>query len=97
VSSSRGANLPPKDVRLNDRLRNHAKLANLGWDRNAKTIQLPTPTENGEWLYCSQDQAGINEAMANMFANIPKTLSLSTDFLHHKVHLPHHDPLVYVQ
>ena len=62
-----------------------------------KTIHLPTLTESGEWLYCSPDRAGINEAMANMFANIPEALSSSTDFLHHEVDLPHHDPLVYAQ
>jgi hypothetical protein len=33
--------------------------------------------------------------MTIMFANIPKALSSSTDFLHHEVDLPHHDPLVY--
>jgi hypothetical protein len=32
-----------------------------------------------------------------MFANIPKALSSSTDFLHRVVDLPHHDPLVYAQ
>jgi hypothetical protein len=35
--------------------------------------------------------------MANMFANIPKALASSTDFLHREVDLPHHDPLVYAQ
>jgi len=35
--------------------------------------------------------------MANMFANIPEALSSSTDFLHHEVDLPHHDPFVYTQ
>ena len=90
-----GTKLPPKDTPLNDRLRGRAKLANLGWDRTAKTIHLPMLTENGEWIYCSPDRAGINERMTNMFANIPKALSSSTDFLHCKVDLPHHDSLVY--
>jgi hypothetical protein len=35
--------------------------------------------------------------MANMFTNIPKALSSSTNFLHHEVDLLHHDPLVYTQ
>ena len=35
--------------------------------------------------------------MTNMFANIPEVLASSTDFLHCKVNLPHHDPLVYTQ
>ncbi len=35
--------------------------------------------------------------MANMFTNIPEALSHSTDFLHCKVDLPHHDPHVYAQ
>jgi hypothetical protein len=35
--------------------------------------------------------------MANMFTNIPEALSSSTDFLHCKVNLPHHDPLIYAQ
>jgi hypothetical protein len=89
--------LPPKEVPLNDRLRDCTKLTNLGWDRADNTIHLPTLTENGKWLYCSPDRAGINEAMANMFANIPKALSSSTDFPHREVNLPHHDPLVYAQ
>jgi hypothetical protein len=80
--------LASKEVPLNDRLRDRAKLANLGWDRASNTIHLPTLTENGEWL---------NEAMANMFANIPEALASSTDFLHREVDLPHHDPLVYAQ
>ena len=86
-----------KDTPLNDRLRDRAKLANLGWDRIAESVHLPTLTENGEWLYCNPDRAGINEAMANMFANIPEALSQSTDFLHREVDLPRHDPLVYAQ
>jgi hypothetical protein len=92
-----GMDLSPKEVPLNERLHDRAKLANLGWDCTAKTIHLPTLTESGEWLYCSPDRAGINEAMANMFANIPEALSSSTDFLHREVDLPHHDPLVYAQ
>jgi hypothetical protein len=32
-----------------------------------------------------------------MFANISEVLASSTDFLHHKVNLPPHDPLVYAQ
>ena len=53
--------------------------------------------ENGEWNYCSADQSTINKVMANMFANIPKALSISTDFLHCEVDLPRHDPLMYTQ
>ena len=87
----------PKDAPLNERLRDRAKLANLGWDRSAKSLHLPTLTENGEWIYRNTDRASINEAMANMFANIPETLATSTDFLHREVDLPHHDPLVYAQ
>ena len=92
-----GTDLSPKEVPLIERLRDRPKLANLGWDCTAKTIHLPTLTESGEWLYCSPDRAGINEAMANMFANIPEALSSSTDFLHREVDLPHHGPLVYAQ
>jgi hypothetical protein len=92
-----GIELASKEVPLNDRLRDRAKLANLGWDRASNTIHLPTLTENGEWLYRSPDRASINEAMANMFANIPEALASSTDFLHREVDLPHHDPLVYAQ
>jgi hypothetical protein len=33
--------------------------------------------------------------MVNMFANIPKAIAHSIDFLHREVDLPHHDPLVY--
>ena len=90
-------NLPPKDMLLKDRLHDQAKLANLGWDCTAKTIHLPTLTKNGELIYCSPDRAGINKAMANMFTNIPEALSFSTDFLHHEVNFPHHDPLLYTQ
>jgi hypothetical protein len=92
-----GAELPSKDTPLNDRLRDQAKLANLGWDQIAKSLHLPTLTENDEWIYCSPDRAGINEVMANMFTNIPEALSYSTDFLHREVNLQHHDPLVYTQ
>ena len=46
-----GTELPPKDAPLNDRLRDRAKLANLGWDRTANTIHLPTLTENVKWIY----------------------------------------------
>ena len=35
--------------------------------------------------------------MVNMFTNIHEALSSSTNFLHGKDDLPHHDPLVYVQ
>jgi hypothetical protein len=63
----------------------------------AESLHLPTLTENGVWCYCSPDGEGINEAMANMFTNITKALSQSTDFLHCEVDLPHHDPLVYAQ
>ncbi|KAL3803843.1 hypothetical protein HJC23_004005 [Cyclotella cryptica] len=100
VPRKTGATAPEsiqKDTPLNERLRNRAKLANLGWDRIAESLHLPTLTENGEWLYCSPDRAGINEAMANMFANIPEAISQSTDFLHREVDLPRHDPLVYAQ
>ena len=86
-----------KEAPLNERLRDRAKLANLGWDRSAETLHLPALTESGDWLYCSADRAGINEAMANMFANIPEALAQSTDFLHREVDLPRHDPLVYAQ
>ena len=85
----------PKDIPLNEKLRVRASLANLGWDRTAESLHLPVLTENGEWIYRSTDRAGINEAMVNMFANIPEALSHSTDFLHREVDLPHHDPLVY--
>ena len=89
-----GSDLTPKDTPLNDRLHDRAKLANLGWDRTAETLQLPTLTENEEWIYYSCNHASINKSMANMFANIPKTLTSSTYFLHHKVNLPHRNPLV---
>jgi hypothetical protein len=35
--------------------------------------------------------------MSNMFPNILEALTTSTDFLHHKVNLPRHDPLIYAQ
>jgi hypothetical protein len=35
--------------------------------------------------------------MANMFSNIPKAISSSTNVLHCEVDLPHHDPLMYAQ
>jgi len=92
-----GANLPSKDAPLNEHLHDRAKLANLGWDRTAETIHLPTLTDNSEWIYCSPDWSGINESMANMFTNIPETLSSSTNFLHCEVDLPHHDPFMYAQ
>ena len=60
----------------------HPKLSNLGWNRTVQSLHLPTLTKNGERIYCSPDQVGINKAMANMFTNIPKALSSSTDFLH---------------
>ena len=53
--------------------------------------------ENGEWLYSSMDPSTINEAMANMFVNIPEALSSSTIFLHRKIYLPHHEPLMNAQ
>jgi hypothetical protein len=75
----------PKDTPLSERLCDHARLANLGWDCTAESFHLPALTKNGEWIYHSPDQASINEAMANMFTNIPEVLSHSTDFLHRKV------------
>jgi hypothetical protein len=87
----------PKDTPLNEKLCERAKLAYLGWDHTAKSLHLPMLTENGKWIYCSPDRASINEAMANMFANIPEALAQSTDFLHHEVDLRHHNPLVYAQ
>ena len=48
-------------------------------------------------IYCNLDWSSINKSMENMFANIPKALSSSTDILHCKVNSPHHDPLVYAQ
>ena len=92
-----GGDLPTKDVPLNERLRDRARLANLGWDRTAESLHIPTLTENGDWIYRNADRSTINEAMANMFANIPEAISSSTDFLHREVDLPHHDPLVYAQ
>ena len=86
-----------KEAPLNDRLRDRARLAHLGWDRTAQTLHLPTLTENGEWIYNQPDRASINENMTNMFNNIPETLLGSTDFLHREVDLPNHDPLVYAQ
>jgi hypothetical protein len=44
-----------KDTPLNDKLHNCAKLANLGWDRTAESLHLPTLTKNGEWVYCCPD------------------------------------------
>jgi hypothetical protein len=70
-------------------------LANLGWDRTAKSLHLPVLIENGEWIYRCTDRAGINEAMVNMFAIISEAIAHSTDFLHRQVNLPHQDPLVY--
>jgi hypothetical protein len=87
--------LPIKDTPLNEKLCVRAKLANLGWDRTAESLHLPMLTENGEWIYRCANRAGINEAMVNMFANIPVTITHSTKFLHHEVDLPHHDPLLY--
>jgi hypothetical protein len=87
--------LPIKDTPLYKKLRVHATLANLGWDRTAESLHLPTLTENGEWIYCCTDRAGINEAMVSMFANIPEAIAHSINFLHREVDLPHHDPLVY--
>jgi hypothetical protein len=52
-------------------------------------------TENGEWIYHCINQAGINKAMINMFANIPAAIAHSTNFLHREVDLLHHEPLVY--
>jgi hypothetical protein len=89
--------LVPKDMPLNERLCNHAKLTSLHWDCTTESLHLPTLTENGKWLYCSPDQAGINEAMVNIFANMPEALSRSSDFLHREVDLPHHNPLMYAQ
>ena len=86
-----------KDTPLHDKLRTRALLANLGWNRTAESLHLPSFTENGDWIYRNTDRAGINEAMVNMFTNIPETLAQSTDFLHREVDLPHHDPLVYAQ
>ena len=92
-----GGDLPTKDVPLNKRLHNHARLANLGWDRTAESLHIPTLTENGDWIYRNADRSTINKAMANMFANIPEAILSSTNFLHREVDLPHHDPLVYAQ
>ena len=97
ASNTTNPNTAVKEVPLNDRLRDRARLAHLGWDRTAQSLHLPTFTENGEWIYNQPDRAGINENMANMFNNIPETLLSSTDFLHREVDLPHHDPLVYAQ
>jgi hypothetical protein len=44
-----------KDTPLNERLSNHVKLANLGWDRSAESLHLPGLTENGEWIYRCTD------------------------------------------
>jgi hypothetical protein len=87
--------LPIKDNPLDKKLHVRAMLTNLGWDRMAESLHLPALTENGEWIYSCTDQAGINEAMVNMFTNIPEAITHSTDFLHREVDLPHHDPLVY--
>ena len=61
-----------KDTPLNDKLRVRALLTNLGWDRTTKSLHLPSFTKNGEWIYRNTDRAGINEAMVNMFTNIPR-------------------------
>ena len=95
-----GATIPkpvPKDTPLNEKLRYHENLANLGWDRTAKSFYLPELTENRKWIYRSPDRASINEAMANMLTNIPEALAQSTDFLHCEVGLTHHYPLVCAQ
>ena len=47
--------LPIKDTLLNKKLRVRAKLANLGWDRTAESLHLPTLTENGKWIYRCTD------------------------------------------
>jgi hypothetical protein len=86
--------MPTKDTPLNEKLCVRAMLANLGRDRTAESLHLPMFTKIGEWIY-STDRAGINEAMVNMFANIPEAITHSTDFLHREVNLPRHDPLVY--
>ena len=62
-----GASAPepvPKDIPLNERLHNCARLANLGWDHTTESFHLPALTENDEWIYHSLDWANINEAMA---------------------------------
>ena len=41
-------NLLPKDTLLNDKLRDRAKLANLGWDHTSESLHLPALTKNGE-------------------------------------------------
>jgi hypothetical protein len=89
--------LATKDTPLNEKVRDCSKLANLCWDRMAKSLHLPVLTKNGEWIYHCTDRAGINKAMVNIFANIPKAIAHSTNFLHRKVNIPHHDPLVYAQ
>jgi hypothetical protein len=91
------AELVPKDMPPNKKLHNHVKLAYLGWDCTAESLDLPAPTENDKWLYCSTDWVGINKAMVSMCTNIPKALSQSAYFLHREVNLPPHDPLVYAQ
>ena len=63
----------------------------------SQTLQLPTLTEYGKWIYSQPDRACINKNMTNMFNNISKTLLGSTNFLHQEVNLPHNDPLVYAQ
>jgi hypothetical protein len=75
-SPTTGADLSSKDITLNESLHDCAKLTNLSWDCTTIMIHLPRLTENGEWIYCSPDQAGINESMDNMFINIPEALSL---------------------
>jgi hypothetical protein len=85
----------PKDIPLNEKLCVCATIANLGWDRTAESLHLPVLPKNGKWIYRSTDRARINEAMVNIFANIPKAIAHSTDILHREVDLPHKDPLVY--
>ena len=87
----------PKEAPLHKCLQHCAHLANLGWDLTSQTLQLPVLMEKGEMIYSLPDRATINENMANMFNNIPKSLHDSTDFLNHEVDLPNHDPLVYAQ
>jgi hypothetical protein len=85
----------PKDTQLHKKLHDRAKLTNVGWDHTAESLHLSVLTENGKWIYRSPDRASINKPMANMFANIPKALTQSTDSLHCEVDLPHHNPLIY--
>ena len=84
---------PTKDVHLNKCLHHRTKLANLGWDHTVESLHLPAITESGKWIYGNMVRSSINKSMVNMFT-ILKALSSLTDFLHNKLDLPHHNPLV---